>query len=378
MALGVFIKKDKQVVPANEIGFDEGKETRLENLIIDNPEIFPVTQISENSSLWIPVSKQLHVVTGHPDTLGVDGDGGIYIIENKLDSNNDKKTVRQQVRDYAHAFRQLKESKEGWKMFLDKIENANKSDSKDIKERKFYNKDLKKILDDEDDVESDELMSNIKRNFDNGVYTLVVAIDRISKKLRVSIDGENELDGKILRMFALEVKEYEGSASNEKIIVTSTYPYDLEELKRKSITPRFQNNEKTFDEQFNKSKLTLEQKEIFKNFHKKLVEIASEITFNEGNLASILPKFEVLENRSPISLYAKGDLILQFDMIGPFAKLHSEFMSQINAIPDIVSAINRKKSKKYPRFEPEEWMPHSEKILGILEQIFVKPLNTGN
>ena len=111
--MGVFINKNKGIDGACEIGFDEGKEKRLENLIIDNPEIFPVKLISENSGLWIPVAKQLHVVTGRPDTLAVDEDGGIYIIENKLDSNNDKKIVRQQVRDYAHAYRQLKQSKEG-------------------------------------------------------------------------------------------------------------------------------------------------------------------------------------------------------------------------------------------------------------------------
>ena len=177
---------------------------------------------------------------------------------------------------------------------------------------------MKKILGEvEEDVDSnlvsEECINNIKRNFEDGKYTLVVAIDRISEKLRVSIDGENELDGKVLRMLALEVKEFESNVKDEKIIVTNTYLYDLGEIKRKSATPRFRNNEKIFDEQFNKSKLTLQQKEIFDKSRKKLVEMASEITFNEWNSASILPKFEALENRSPIALYAKGDLTSQFD-----------------------------------------------------------------
>ena len=48
-------------------------------------------------------------------------------------------------------------------------------------------------------------------------------MDKIRRNLRTSIDGENELDGKILPIFGLEVNEYT-TTKDETIIISSTYP----------------------------------------------------------------------------------------------------------------------------------------------------------
>jgi hypothetical protein len=336
MIMGVFVKNNEQIQYPKELGYEEGKERRLENLIIDNPEIFPVEQISTNSRKWIPVAKQISLVTGRTDTIGIDDEGGIYIIENKLDANNDKKTVRQQSRDYAHAFRQLRERKDGWEKFLKLIEHANNSASGDITGR---------------------------------FYTLVVAIDKIPKPLRISIDGENSIDGNTLPMFALEVKEWEIN-SNERIIVTNTYPYDLDEIKRKMSSPRGERNDKEiFDEQFEKSDLTSDQRVIFKKFYYNLGDLANDMVFNQGKSAKVLPRFDILENRSPINLYAKGKLKLQFQMLWQHEELRDDFKSQLMTIPDIMKIIDKKVQDSYG-IPPEAWLPHSEQILRIIKQVF--------
>ena len=128
----VFIEINPNCVePVNELGFKEDRENELENLIINNPKIFPVEKISGNVQ-WIPISKQMTLLDGRlrTDTIGVDDEGVIYVIENKLDSNDDKKRVSQQVRDYAHVLRTMK-----WDDFLMKINQANKSNG--IREQKF-------------------------------------------------------------------------------------------------------------------------------------------------------------------------------------------------------------------------------------------------
>ena len=59
-------------------------EIDLSNLIINNPEIFPITNYSEEGTKWIPISVEVKLETGELDILGIDDAGGIYIIESKL------------------------------------------------------------------------------------------------------------------------------------------------------------------------------------------------------------------------------------------------------------------------------------------------------
>ena len=80
-------------------------------------------------------------------------------------------------------------------------------------------------------------------------------MNRIHKPLRIAIDGQNEIDEKHrYPLFALEVNEFQGD-SDKTIIVTSTYPFDLDDLKRKKSQSRevYENNMKKFQEQFEES-----------------------------------------------------------------------------------------------------------------------------
>jgi len=371
--LGVFIKNDNQIELAIETGYEDGKENKLENLIIQNPEIFPVEYISVNSKKWIPIAKQIRLITGRTDTIGVDDEGGIYIIENKLDVNPDKKTVRQQARDYAHAFRKLRDRKDGWDEFLRLIKHANESETDDVQQLSFSKKDLKEILHSTKDMDAEkaeECFEDIKKNFNDGLYTLVVAIDKISKPLRISIDGENEIDGNALPMFALEVKECKTN-SNETIIVTNTYPYDLDEIRRKVTATRVQNNSEIFNKQFAKSTLSQEQKELFGKFRSALAEISGNVEFNHGKLAMLLPRFDSLGgNRSPIGLCADGVLKIQFDILWEHGDLKNDFESRLSTLPEIAATINTK--KQYLSIEPKVWLSYKDEILSILDDVFVK------
>ena len=128
----VFEKDNDNIVPLTKKSFKEKSEVdgstdqhsdvnelKLENLIIDNPELIPAERF--NASKWIPVAKQITLEDHYPDTIGVDDIGQLYIIENKLDTNADKKTVRSQIKEYAFGIRKLRNKPNGWQEFLDLI-----------------------------------------------------------------------------------------------------------------------------------------------------------------------------------------------------------------------------------------------------------------
>ena len=136
--MSVFIKNDDGYGDLRLVHFPH--EIDLSNLIINNPEIFPITNYSEEGTKWIPIAVEVKLETGELDILGIDDAGDIYIIESKLFRNEDKKTVRQQVTDYCHALLKLKEQPTGWEKFCDKIKIANKS--KEAESYVFHNKNL--------------------------------------------------------------------------------------------------------------------------------------------------------------------------------------------------------------------------------------------
>ena len=380
----VFIKDSNGITDTRPIDFEKGHEKELENLIIDNPEIFPVKYLSgRESAKWIPITKQLGLETGRVDTLGIDDEGTIYIIENKLSVNPDKKTVRQQVSDYAFGLMDLKEYFDGWKQFCEKIENANKN--KDAEGRSFYTKSLEEIIKENVDADSfDECWDGVKTNFDTGHYTLVVAINKIPKPLRIAIDGQNEIDEKHkFPLFALEVNEFEGD-SNKTIIVTSTYPYDLADLKRKKSQSRvvYENNMKKFQEQFEKTFTgTEEQRKIFDDFRVELEKIASRTEFNNSATVKIAPRFNKWSStRSPILLVSNGEFKFQFDQIleyehnrGP-GRLTNEarkLKEKMCMIPEIKKEFDKKPNNVQFRIKPEIWLPYQKQMLKILKEVFV-------
>jgi len=379
----VFIEINSNCVePVNELGFKEDRENELENLIINNPKIFPVEKISGNLQ-WIPISKQMTLLDGRlrTDTIGVDDEGVIYVIENKLDSNDDKKRVSQQVRDYAHVLRTMK-----WDDFLMKINQANKS--KKIREQKFSfsGKSLEEVLENTKDLKNDlwskekskECFDSIQTNFEMGKFMLVISINKISKPLRISIDGENEVtDENVMSMFALEVNDFL-TKKGEKIIVTNTYPYDLTELREKKQYQRSKQNEKDFKKQLSKMDFTDTEKKFINDYYEELKQLVDHnFEFGSPKITKILPKFLINDVlKSPISLDAAGKLYLQFESLWKEdeAKILDEFIEELKQIEFIRNKITESSNVKRTtiRIQLKDWKPFASEIISILEKVFKK------
>ena len=378
--------------PVKELDYKEGREEELENLVINNPKIFPIEIISENVQ-WIPISKQMRLLGGivRTDTIGVDDEGNIYVIENKLDDNSDESRVSQQVRDYVHILRTMK-----WEDFLRKIEQANNSDS--IKEKKFNfsGKSLKEILNTTKDLngnswsleKSVECFENIKNTFEDGKFFAIICINKISKPLRISIDGENEItDENVMSMFALEVNKFQ-TDKEEKIIVTNTYPYNLSELRERKTSREKIRRGKKFDNQLaTTNSLSKSEKDFLKKYVQKLKNKSDDFKYGKGKTSRLLPIFLINGNeKSPIAIDAQGFLSLQFESLcepeeekiledmNIEEKCFSDFIRELKQIEHLDKIIIRSPSGRFTNknIDLKDWMSFEDKIITILEKVFMK------
>jgi len=393
----VFIETEPNIVkPVKELDYKEGREEELENLVINNPKIFPIEKISGNVQ-WIPISKQMRLLrVGNndkvrTDTIGVDDQGAIYVIENKLDDNSDESRVSQQVRDYVHILRTMK-----WEDFLRKIEQANNSDS--IKEKKFNfsGKSLKEILNTTKDLKGDswsleksvECFENIKNTFEDGKFFAIICINKISKPLRISIDGENEItDENVMSMFALEVNKFQ-TDKEEKIIVTNTYPYNLSELRERKTSREKIRRGKKFDNQLaTTNSLSKSEKDFLKKYVQKLKNKSDDFKYGKGKTSRLLPIFLINGNeKSPIAIDTQGFLSLQFESLcepeeekisedmNVEEKCFSDFIIELKQIEHLDKIIIRSPSGRFTNknIDLKDWMSFEDKIITILEKVFTK------
>ena len=360
-------------------------EKELQEFIFNFPTLFPVSEISGNeTSIWIPLAQEIELDTGRLDIFATDGVGNIYIIKCKLNSNHEMKTIRSQLDNYAAGI-------------SDKIKNLELNDfwiwfCEEIKKNSKNHQTLEKIIEEKmgkDDVES--VLKSMKNNFNENRNILVFAVDKITSNLRVSIDWwNNSVDTSTnYPTFALEVRKYDADKSNNNVDVSvQTYPFNLEKIKMKieskSGKRKIHDNDiKTWTRNFEQNEFDHDQKKKIMEFKEKLEKLIGEdrgkLNFGTGGEGGrMMPRFSRYSDRSPIGLKTNGKLIIQFDLIqgcerGPDAG--NKFESELSKIDEINASFKNKSgggSNKEPGLNPETWLPHKDKILSILEEVFMK------
>jgi len=378
--LSVFIKDKKKFKRHTAKPFEDEEE--LGRLIIDHPEIVPVDQFSELGGALIPITREMKLETGELDVLGINKEGEIFLIENKLWRNtSDKKKVRSQAADYIFALLNLKEYFDGWDQFRDLIKKANKYE--ESKGRSFQDKSLEEIIEKNVGKEDYEYcLKNVKHNFDEGNYTLIVAMDEIPKALRISIDGWNEITpNEKIPAFALEINQFQ--TNKDTIAVASTYPYNLEDAKRKKSSRENKNYDaKDFQksyEKVGKPNLTPDQRKVFDKFREEIKKLPSETWYANGRVPELTVKFENIGGGRVrvIDLSPNGKLRFFFESLYRLDNSsHKEKRTQADAlkkkfeiqIPSLYKIW--KDTGKWGRYNlPEEWMPDYKKILKILKEV---------
>ena len=228
-------------------GKEKNDESILEDLIFENPKLFPVGDIA-NSGGWIPLVTQLDIKNhGILDILATDNEGHIYIVECKLSYNtHDMKIIRGQITDYVSGLWAMNDSE--YNMREEKFEKFWEWFCKEIEKGRKDGKKLENILEEFEVDSIDDTIELMKRNFKEDEIICVFAVDAITEGLRESVKWHNNSvnDKKNnYPMFILEVKRYENDG--EELIVTQTFPADLHELKTKinsggKSSPRVKND----------------------------------------------------------------------------------------------------------------------------------------
>ncbi len=353
-------------------------ETLLERLIFENPGLFPVDDIAK-ASTWIPLATQVHIDDhGTLDIIATDNNGTIYIVECKLKYNtNDMKTIRGQITDYASGLwskyysGDLDDSKFDafWIWFCETIERNSDSKQK-----------LEVILENAGaDVE--QTIDMMQNNFKDNRMTLVYVVDRITRGIRDAVEWHNiAVNPKNnYPTFALEVRKYHEKNDSE-LIVTQTFPLDLRELERKIDTKskRVKNDKQSWSNALKRKNLDEEDKIM--EFADKLEDMVKkdggQIDWGSGAISpNMMPKFTNYPERSALGLKAGGELMMQYHLIQGVAEYEDrgkEWEKRIGEIDDIKKEMEQSKSKGYVSLKFKIWHPYSEKILSILEELFVK------
>jgi hypothetical protein len=359
-------------------------ESLLERLIFENPKLFPVGDIADSGG-WIPLVTQLDIRKhGILDILATDNDGHIYIVECKLSYNtHDMKIIRGQISDYVSGLWARKNSEYG--MMEEKFEEFWKWFCKEI-EKGRDGKKLENILEEFEVDSIDDTIELMKRNFKEDKIICVFAVDAITEGLRESVKWHNNpVNGEKNNypMFILEVKRYEND--REELIVTQTFPANLDELKTKinsggKSSPRVKNDEDSWIKSLKQHHLKHEKEIItFVNQMSSLVEEkGGEIDWGSGAInPRAMPAFSNYTRRKPIGIKANGECVLQFELfqdIAEYEELGREFEKRINEIDDIRISLETRAGggfRREPWVKHETWLPHADEILSILKSLFV-------
>jgi hypothetical protein len=179
-------------------------EDYLQNYVLENPEIIPVSDIDVETRLLV-LTREFPTPSGPIDAIGIDQFGQVYIIETKLYKNPDKRRVVAQVLDYGAAL---------WKDYdLDRfqIDLANQIS-------KYSNESLTEMIQKFFDIGEDEtnvIIDSMSKHIENGIFRFVVLMDRLQKRLKDLILFLNENSN--FDIYAVEI-EYYKVEENEIII----------------------------------------------------------------------------------------------------------------------------------------------------------------
>ncbi|HZG53546.1 MAG TPA: hypothetical protein VEZ40_15560 [Pyrinomonadaceae bacterium] len=151
-----------------------GDEKDLQGYICENPESLPLDEIEENIRLLI-LAREFPTRSGEIDALGIDYDGNIYVIETKLNKNQDKRFVLAQVLDYGASLWRTYEDSDSFIKELERSVSKINADCLTERIGKFYQTNIDTTT---------EILQKVRQNLRGGYFRFVVLMDYIEDRLR--------------------------------------------------------------------------------------------------------------------------------------------------------------------------------------------------
>jgi len=341
---------DNKATRVDKSSFD--KEKFLQEYIYKNPESIPLYDIREDIRLLI-LAREFGTESGPIDAIGIDGSGELYIIETKLYTNTDKRTVIAQALDYGAS---LWNHSNDFNEFLATLDEHT--------QRVFKLKTTEKIKEffNLSDEEVARVVEKIKSNLNDGVFHFVILMDKIEDRLKDLIRFVNQ--NSQFDIYAVEFEYYK--YETQEIIIPKIFGAEVK--KDIAVSTSSSDRRKWTEEQLlADAKSRYEDKEYlaFRKIYDFSKENASEIKFGTGAYGSFSPIFSSVSTKSIFTLGTNSRLSFNFDWID-----NREFVTKYGqALKDAGFTIPENFEEIRPSVLPEEWSDRVEDFIGLLRKI---------
>jgi len=351
--MAIVISKDgKNAVRVEKSAFD--KEEHLEKYIFDNPESLPLYEIKEDIRLLI-MARQFPTQSGPIDSLGVDMDGELYIIETKLFKNSDKRTVVAQALDYGAAL---------WKHAGNFSEFLAKIDEYTLKTFNLRAVDKIKEYFQLSDESLEVLLDNMRSSLDDGKFHFVVPMDKLDDRLKdliIYVNQNSQFD-----IYAIELEYYKHA--NYEIVIPKIFGAEV----KKDINVSSSNaSRKKWTEtgmiKDAKQKLSADEYLSFEKIYSFVKQQATEVRLGTGSYGSFSPIFQVLCSKSLFTLSTDKRLAFNFEWIVKDNERTAEiFKTKLESIgftfPDNYKEIR-------PSIMIEGWINKTDQFLQVISEM---------
>jgi hypothetical protein len=345
-------------VRVNKASFD--KEKFLQEYIYANPESIPLYDIKEDIRLLV-LAREFPTNSGPIDAIGIDGSGELYIIETKLYTNADKRTVIAQALDYGASL---------WNHSNDFNEFLATLDEHTQKVFKLKTTEKIKEFFALDDESVDQVVEKAKRNLNDGVFHFVVLMDRIDDRLKDLIRFVNQ--NSQFDIYAVEFEYYKHES--QEIIIPKIFGAEVKKdiaVSTSASSARRSWNEESILEDA-KNNYSNEEYLAFKKIYDFSKEKADEVKFGTGNrYGSFNSVFEKISNKSIFSLSTDGSLTFNFEWLRKEdGERNLEFIDKYaKALMDIGFTIPENYREVRPSVLSEEWVSRADKFIEVIKGV---------
>lgn len=333
-------------------------EDNLQEYIAENPDVIPLYDIDEDIHLLV-LAREVPTGSGAIDVVGVDQTGTIYLIETKLFKNPDKRTVVAQVLDYgASIWGASDDFSEFQKLLAEYCQNLSEQTMEE-KITSFFEMDGEQF---------NELLDNMRINFEAGDFKFVVLMDKLEQQLKdliLYLNQNSEFD-----IYAVELEYYK--KDKLEITIPKLYGAEIKEASRSSAAAS-KRRAWTEDAFWNEVNANLDD-----DIAQKLREIyewakstADEITWGSGTArGSFNPKFHKISMRSFMSVFTDGRVQINYGYLDPSEdriKLRN-ILSKHVTIPDVTNVKDDRLQHEHPSIPPDTLDRNYDSIMKAVKE----------
>jgi hypothetical protein len=357
--MSIIISSDGgHAVRVNKSSFD--KEKFLQEYIYANPESIPLYDIKEDIRLLV-LAREFQTESGPIDAIGIDGSGELYIIETKLYTNADKRTVVAQALDYGASL---------WNHSNDFNEFLATLDEHTQKVFKLKTTDKIKEFFDLDDDEVIQVTEKAKSNLNDGIFHFVILMDKIDDRLKDLIRFVNQ--NSQFDIYAVEFEYYKHES--QEIIIPKIFGAEVKKDIAVSSSSSGERRTWTEEQVLEDAKKNYSDEEYFafKKIFDFSKENADDIGFGTGKYGSISPRFKDVSDRSLYTLGTDGRLSFNFKWIGKenneegnkmFVDKYAQALIEVGFnIPDEYSEIRL-------AVQSSEWVNRVEEFINVIKDM---------